>query len=132
MSDEGFGGIEALRREVLGLMDKDFHRHEALRSSDEKRYQERYTAMERAVEVAEANNKMWKADADHWRGLVTERERDFVRQGEKNTLDRDIAELKSQQNIRQGSVTGANIVWAYIVGAAAIVTSLIAILRTMH
>lgn len=51
---------------------------EKLISAHDARYKSIFEAQERALRVAEDNNKHWKAEADDWRRRADEREREFT------------------------------------------------------
>ena len=59
-----------VERLVLSLMD-----------ANDRRYEQRFMAQERALDIERLNNQHWKAEADSWRKRADERERTFLSRG---------------------------------------------------
>ena len=112
----------------------------AILSANDQRYQERFAAQEKAVKdalaaqekavnaalaasekavsVAENNAEKWRANANEWRGAMTDREQRFVSVTEHNLL-------KERIDKHEGGSKGMRDLWGWIIagvmGAVAII-----------
>lgn len=88
-----------------------------------------------AVSVAEANAEKWRANANEWRGAMTDRERNFVQKSEfvvyKESVEKALTVEKERGDINQGKGMGAVSLWGYIVGAIGVVSMIISIAITV-
>jgi CHASE3 domain sensor protein len=57
-----------------------------LREEIEKRYTQRFDAQEKAIGVAQATAKEYRASANEWRDAMKDREIQFVRKGENSWI----------------------------------------------
>lgn len=57
---------------------KDIDWLEKLIAANDARYRAIFDAQERALKVAEDNNRHWKTEADEWRKRADDREREFT------------------------------------------------------
>ena len=87
------------------------------------------TAQERAIKLAEENATIWRASANEWRGAMTDRERAFMSRTELDmrftSIDDQLKELKTQQQLHLGKATGLNAGWGYLIAAVATVVLLV-------
>ncbi len=86
-------------------------------------------AAKEAVLVAERNAEKWRANANEWRGAMTDRELDFVRKSEfieyKASTDKATALQKERVDKGEGRSTGLSQGWGFLVGGIGLLSALI-------
>ena len=108
----------------------------------DRRYEERFVAQQMAVRAAldaaaeatmkaEQNAERWRNNANEWRAAMTDREKNFMSQGQANTqfdaLEKQIALLNKRNDIAEGRIGGVSAGWGWLVGAVGLIGSIIAI-----
>ena len=75
----------------------------------------------KAIKLAEDNAAHWRAQANEWRGAMTDRERNFMSRNEIEILlrglDEQVRELKKSVQTSTGRSLGTTAAWGYLVGA---------------
>lgn len=88
-------------------------------------------AAEKAVAVAENNAEKWRANANEWRGSMTDRENKFAEvkavDAKFRSHEDKLASIEARMNRNDGRSGGLNSSWGYLIGAAGLLATLLAI-----
>lgn len=86
--------------------------------SQEKAINAALTSSDKAIQVAEINSEKWRANADEWRGAMTDREKQFATQN-------DYKLLKERLDRTEGSTTGHREMWGWISAGIVLIITII-------
>jgi hypothetical protein len=77
------------------------------------------------------NAEKWRANANEWRGAMTDREKTFVQRAEfetyKASSEKALAVEKERSDIGEGKSTGLSQGWTLLIGVVGLVGALIGI-----
>ena len=123
-----------LREYVEALFTEREKAVEAALAAQEKAVTAALDASDKAITKAEGNAEKWRENANEWRGAMSDRDRQLPsrREVEQATkaLDARLATVERAIQSEQGRSSGTNAAIGYVIGAAGVLTAIVAVIAS--
>lgn len=123
-----------LREYVEALFAEREKAVEAALAAQEKAVTAALDASDKAITKAEGNAEKWRENANEWRGAMSDRDRELPSRREVEQmfrgLDTRLAAVESAVQADQGHSAGTSAAVGYVIGAAGVLTALVAVIAS--
>jgi hypothetical protein len=122
------------------LIEDNKNNFEVILAEIDKRYEQRFTSQQEAtksalasagmaVDKAEANSERWRANANEWRGSMSDKDKLFMPRSEINprldAIDKSINELNTFRDVAIGKASQNSVFVALIIALAGLIIGLV-------
>lgn len=102
------------------------HEHmDAMIVALDKRIQEKFMALEKAVALAEEGEEKWRANANEWRAAMSDRESQFVQKSSYDVIAKRIDDLERKADIAQGKASMGAVVFSTAIAVVGVILGVI-------
>lgn len=102
---------------------------EKILAEKDKYYEKIIALAKESVQIAEAGAEKWRQNANEWRGAMTDREKNFLKQetfeAYKESVEKALAVQKERGDEKRGEEKGMSKVWGWITAGIVFIISVI-------